>query len=51
MSLGPAEQEKVFSCFCWCIIIIRKKIERAILSRPAVEAGETRFLLRYERKS
>ena len=41
MSLGPANWKK-FSCsFSWIsVLLMEKKIERVILSRPAVEAGE-----------
>ena len=51
MSLGPGTG-KSFSCFSWGYNVVRKKIERVILSRPAVEAGEKLgFHLRHERKS
>ena len=40
MSLGPAGTGKFFSCFRCCHTFNGKKIERVILSRPAVEAGE-----------
>ena len=40
MSLGPAGTGKSFCCFCGNHAIDGKKIERVILSRPAVEAGE-----------
>ena len=41
MSLGPAGTGKSYlSSICWCKNIDGKKIDRVILSRPAVEAGE-----------
>ena len=41
MSLGPAGTgKKFFSSICCSNIINGKKIDRVILSRPAVEAGE-----------
>ena len=41
MSLGPAGTgKKFFSCISCCNLTNGKKIDRVILSRPAVEAGE-----------
>ena len=40
MSLGPTGTGKVFSSVCYNYFINGKKIDRVILSRPAVEAGE-----------
>ena len=40
ISAGPAGTGKTFSSCSWSYNVIRKKIERIILSRPAVEAGE-----------
>ena len=40
ISLGPTGRKKFFSSFCSCDFVVGKKIDRVILSRPAVEAGE-----------
>ena len=53
MSLGPAGTGKSFLAVSVGVtLLMEKKIERVILSRPAVEAGESLiFIWRYERKS
>ena len=39
--MGPQEQERVFLAVSVAItLLMEKKIDRVILSRPAVEAGE-----------
>ena len=54
MSLGPAGTGKSFLAVSVAVtLLMEKKIDRVILSRPAVEAGEKLGFLPgdYERKS